>query len=50
MKEKVVVFYSQGGLYHALGCGVLFPNEVLHHERVRVVLFLCDEAVESLDL
>ena len=27
----------------------LLPSEGLHHERVRVVLFLCNEAVESLD-
>ena len=27
----------------------LFPSEGLHHERVKVVLFLCNGAVESLD-
>ena len=27
----------------------LFPSEGLHHERVKVILFLCNEAVESLD-
>ena len=27
----------------------LFPSEGLHHERVRVVLFLCNETVESLN-
>ena len=26
----------------------LFPSEGLHHEREKVVLFLCSEAVESL--
>ena len=28
----------------------LFPSEDLHHEREKVVLFLCSEAVKSLDL
>ena len=27
----------------------LFPSEGLHHEHVRIVLFLCKEAGESLD-
>ena len=29
---------------------LLFPSEGLHYERVKVGLFLCDEAVESLEL
>ena len=27
----------------------VFPSEVLHHERVRDILFLCIEAIKSLD-
>ena len=41
-------FIPKEGLHHALVCGVLFPIEGLYHEREKVVLFLCSEAVESL--
>ena len=45
-----MVFYSQGGLHHVLGCGVLLPSEGLKHECEKVVLFVCSEAVQSLYL
>ena len=41
-------FIPKDGLHYALGCGVLFPSKGLYHEREKVVLFLCSEAVESL--
>ena len=45
-----MVSYSQGLFtpYPRLWC-FLLPSEGLHHEREKVVLFLCSEAVESLD-
>ena len=41
-------FIPKVGLHHVLGRGVLFPSKGLHHEREKVVLFLCSEAVKSL--
>ena len=42
-------FHYQGGFTPFLGSGIFIPKRGLQHGCVRVVLFLCNEAVESLD-